>query len=75
LTGLGAYQLKGYIAGSKWLAIESGEAENPAALINIIRSGVMRFGGQAQRRVLKGQTHNVSGKALAPVLTKFFNAR
>lgn len=28
----------------------------------------------SRRRVLTGQTHNVSGKALAPVLTEFFTA-
>jgi pimeloyl-ACP methyl ester carboxylesterase len=47
--------------------------KSPEMLRNSVQAVADRI-PRAQRRVLKGQTHNVSGKAIAPVLTEFFNA-
>ena len=38
--GAALINVEGYIIGSRWLAIESGEAENPAAPVFSIRQAV-----------------------------------
>jgi len=48
-------------------------SKSPQMLRDAMKAVSNRIPG-AQRRVLDGQTHNVSAKALAPVLVEYFNA-
>jgi pimeloyl-ACP methyl ester carboxylesterase len=51
-----------------------GGGKSPAALREAARSATAAIPG-ARLRMLEGQTHNVSVKALAPALAEFFEAR